>query len=122
MNLTGRPPGRLVLIPGRTTKQGQQINVGKDSPEYQAMVETLTVNPADLERLGIADGAPVRVRTPYGDAVFRCRVGAVPEGLAFVPYGPPSSRLMGASTDGTGMPLSKGMEVELEPLDAEEDR
>ena len=28
-------PGRRYLMnAGRTTKQGQQINVGKDSPEY----------------------------------------------------------------------------------------
>ena len=30
---------------GRTTKQGQQINVGKDSPEYQAIVGTLNMHP-----------------------------------------------------------------------------
>ncbi len=29
---------RFLMNVGRTTKQGQQINVGKDSPEYQAIV------------------------------------------------------------------------------------
>jgi formylmethanofuran dehydrogenase subunit D len=36
--------------------------------------------------------------------------------MIFVPYGPPTSRLMGQSTDGTGMPLSKGWEVEVEAV------
>jgi formylmethanofuran dehydrogenase subunit D len=117
---TAREPLRLILIPGRTTRQGQQVNVGKDHPDYRAMVETLTLHAADLARLGIAPGGRVRVRSAYGEAIFRCQAGNVPEGLAFVPYGPPSSRLMGTTTEGTGMPLSKGIEVDLEPLPAEE--
>ena len=40
----------------------------------------------------------------------------VPEGMIFVPYGPPTCQLMGGSTDGTGMPTSKGWEVEIEPV------
>ena len=38
--------------------------------------------------------------------------------MIFVPYGPPTCRLMGAETDGTGMPTSKGWEVEVEPVAA----
>ena len=36
---------RYIMNAGRTTKQGQQINVGKDSPEYQALVNTLIMRP-----------------------------------------------------------------------------
>ena len=36
--------------------------------------------------------------------------------MIFVPYGPPTCRLMGGETDGTGMPTSKGWEVEVEPV------
>ena len=36
--------------------------------------------------------------------------------MLFVPYGPPTCRLMGGDTDGTGMPTSKNWEVEVEPL------
>ena len=39
-----------------------------------------------------------------------------PAGMIFVPYGPPTCRLMGNTTDGTGMPTSKGWEVEVEPI------
>ena len=105
---------------GRTTKQGQQINIGKDHAEYQSMVSTLTMNAADMKALGIAAGASVRVRSEYGgEATFRCQEGKVPEGMIFVPYGPPTCRLMGSSTDGTGMPTSKNWEVEVEPIRAE---
>jgi formylmethanofuran dehydrogenase subunit D len=107
---------RFILNAGRTSKQGQQINVGKDHAEYQAMVNTLTINPEDMKALGIASGATVRVRTEYGEATFQCKEGKVPAGMLFVPYGPPTCRLMGGGTDGTGMPTSKGWEVEVEPL------
>jgi formylmethanofuran dehydrogenase subunit D len=107
---------RFILIPGRTSKQGQQINVGKDHAEYEAIVTTLTAHPEDLKELGVAPGGSVRVRTETGEATFRCQEGNVPRGLLFVPYGPPTCRLMGGGTDGTGMPTSKGWEVEVEPV------
>ena len=109
---------RFIMNVGRTSKQGQQINVGKDHAEYQAIVNTLTMNPEDMKALGIAAGATVRVRSDNGEATFQCREGKVPSGMLFVPYGPPTCRLMGQSTDGTGMPTSKGWEVEVEPVQA----
>ena len=115
-SMADRPAAPFILIPGRTTKQGQQISIGKEHPEYAALVETLTMNRADMARMGIIDGAPVRVRSADGEAVFRCRAGSVPEGLVFVPYGPPTGRLMGGATEGTGMPHSKGLEVEIEAI------
>jgi formylmethanofuran dehydrogenase subunit D len=110
---------RFILNAGRTSKQGQQINIGKDHPEYQAMVSTLTMNPEDMKALGVAAGATVCVRTEFGETTFRCKEGKVPVGMLFVPYGPPTCRLMGGDTDGTGMPTSKGWEVEVEPVEAE---
>ena len=111
---------RFIMNAGRTTKQGQQINVGKDTDEYNAIVSTLTLNPEDLKALGVAVGGSVRVKSEYGgEAVFRCQEGKVPRGIIFVPYGPPTCRLMGSETDGTGMPTSKNWEVEVEPVAAE---
>jgi formylmethanofuran dehydrogenase subunit D len=104
---------------GRTTKQGQQINIGKDSPEYQAIVGTITMHADDMQEAGIRAGGTVRVRSANGEAVFQCREGKVPRGMIFVPYGPPTCRLMGQTTDGTGMPTSKGWEVEVEPVTAQ---
>jgi formylmethanofuran dehydrogenase subunit D len=107
---------RFIMNAGRTTKQGQQINVGKDTPEYQAIVGTLNMNPEDMKAVGIAQGGSVRVRSEYAEVTFKCVEGKVPQGMIFVPYGPPTCQLMGRYTDGTGMPTSKGWEVEVEPL------
>lgn len=112
--------GRYLLIPIRSNKQGVQVNVGKEGPEYQSLVTVLTMHPEDVREAGLQAGQPVRVRTVHGEAVFVCQEGNVPRGLLFVPYGPPTCRLMGGETDGTGMPTSKGWEVELEPLSSSE--
>jgi len=105
---------RFIMNAGRTTKQGQQINIGKDSAEYQSTVSTVTMNSGDMKAAGIAEGGRVRIRTEHAEVVFTCVEGRVPEGMIFVPYGPPTCRLMGRFTDGTGMPTSKGWEVEIE--------
>jgi formylmethanofuran dehydrogenase subunit D len=107
---------RFILIPGRTSKQGVQINVGKDGAAYDAVVTTMTMHPDDMKELGVAAGASVVVRTETGEATFTLKDGNVPRGLLFVPYGPPTCRLMAGSTDGTGMPTSKGWDVEVEPV------
>jgi formylmethanofuran dehydrogenase subunit D len=111
------PAMRFILTAGRTSKQGQQINVGKDDPAYEAIVTTLTMHPDDMKELGVVAGERVRVRTEAGEAVFVCKDGNIPRGQLFVPYGPPTCRLMGGDTDGTGMPTSKGWEVEVAPVE-----
>ncbi len=105
---------QFVLTPIRSNKQGVQINVGKDGVAYDAIVNTLTMHPEDMKELGVAAGATVRVRTENGETTFQCKDGNVPRGLLFVPYGPPTCLLMGGETDGTGMPTSKGWDVEVE--------
>ena len=108
------PGMRFLLIPIRTNKQGVQINVGKDGDEYNAIVNTMTMHPDDMKELGVASGATIRVRTEIGEATFQCKEANVPRGMLFVPYGPPTCKLMGGETDGTGMPTSKGWDVEVE--------
>ena len=110
---------RFIMNAGRTSKQGQQINVGKDHAEYLAIVNTLIMHAEDMKALNLLAGASVRVRSEFGEAVFQCKEGKVPTGIVFVPYGPPTCRLMGQSTDGTGMPTSKNWEVEIEPMTTE---
>ena len=112
------PHKRFVMNSGRSTKQGQQINVGKDSAEYKAIVSTMTMHPEDMKEAGIASGGSVLVRSEFGEATFTCVEGKVPQGMIFCPYGPPTCRVMGNHTDGTGMPTSKGWEVEVEPIHA----
>ena len=116
---------QFIMNAGRTTKQGRQINVGKDDAEYEEMVTTLIMHPDDIEDIGASVGASVRVRSENGEGTFVCqehggKEGKVPPGMVFIAYGPPTCKLMGQSTDGTGMPTSKGWEVEIEPLAAAE--
>ena len=112
---------QFIMNAGRTTQQGRQINVGKDNAEYEEMVSTLIMHPDDIEDIGASVGGTLRVRSENGEGTFVCKEhggkeGKVPPGMVFITYGPPTCRLMGQSTDGTGMPTSKGWEVEIEPL------
>jgi formylmethanofuran dehydrogenase subunit D len=107
---------RFTLNASRSSKQGTLINVGKDSEEYQELTGTMTMEVGDMEAIGLAEGQQALVRTEFGEAEFKCQAGKVPEGMIFIPYGPPTCLLMGGNTDGTGMPTSKGWEVEVLPL------
>lgn len=107
---------RFLLNASRSSKQGTLINVGKDSDEYIALTSTMTMAAADMEEMGLSEGQSVIIRSEFGEATFHCEAGKVPEGMIFVPYGPPTCQLMGGDTDGTGMPTSKGWEVEVIPL------
>lgn len=107
---------RFILNSSRTSAQGTLINIGKYSDEYQALTSTLTMAASDMAEIGLTEGQMALVRTEFGEASFKCQGGKVPEGMIFVPYGPPTCKLMGGDTDGTGMPTSKGWEVEVVPL------
>ena len=105
---------RFLLMPIRTNKQGVQINVGKDGDEYNAIVNTMTMHPEDMKELGVITGGSVVISNEVGEATFLCKEGNIPRGMLFVPYGPPTCQLMGGDTDGTGMPTSKGWDVDVE--------
>lgn len=107
---------RFILNSSRTAKQGTLINVGKDSEEYIRLTGTMTMEPSDMAAVGLAEGQTARVVTEYGEAEFRCESGKVPVGMIFIPYGPLTCRLMGGDTGGTGMPMSKGWEVQVIPV------
>lgn len=107
----------FILIPGRTSRQGTSLNEGKFSTEYVEETSTLVMSPEDMVRLSLKKGDRVRLRTRQGQIELPCqaaKAGELPSGLLFLPYGDMSSRLMGGDTHGTGMPDSKGFDVELE--------
>lgn len=109
----------FVLIPGRTAKQGSGISEGKFRESYQSEIQTLMVSPHDMKQLGLNHGDRVRVTSPQGQvevAVAAAKADELPPGLLFIAYGDLSSRLMGGDTHGSGMPTSKGLDVELEKL------
>jgi formylmethanofuran dehydrogenase subunit D len=109
----------FILIPGRTSRQGTALNEGKFTPAYVEETSTLLVCPEDMTRLGLKNGDRVRLRSEQGQIELPCQAakgGELPSGVLFLPYGNLSSRLMGGETHGTGMPDSKGFDVELEKL------
>jgi len=109
----------MTLIAGRTSKQGTSLKAGKLKDDYISVTSTVEMNAEDMARLGLEDGDRVRLTSAAGETVLTC-LGRKPEdlptGLLFIAYGPPSSQLMGSDTALTGMPLSKNLEVEVEPL------
>ncbi len=103
----------FVLITGRSTKQGRTLHLGKDAKEYIEEISKAEMNPADMQTLQLKDGDQVRLSTKHGSSVVRCKKGTVPPGLLFVAYGHFVNTLVGPDTQGTGMPDSKGFQVEV---------
>lgn len=72
---------------------------------------------ADLMRLRVQPGDIVRIRSPFGETTVRCSEADLPEGIAFLAYGPAASQLIGGETWASGMPDTKGFEIEVEKVD-----
>lgn len=113
----------MLLIAGRSSDQGTSLNAGKLRSRYREVTSTVEMNADDMARLQLKPGDKVRLRTAVGSAVVRCKERKpeeLPSGLLFIPYGPSSSQLMDGDTAGSGMPVSKNLEVLVEgPLDAD---
>jgi len=105
---------KLILIAGRSLKQGTGLNIGKESADYQDAVNRLEMNRDDMLRLGLKNGDKARVKAAGAAVVVHCQEAELPAGMAFIAYGPASSELMEQETHGSGMPSSKGFEVEVE--------
>ena len=108
----------MILIAGRTSKQGTSLNVGKLEPEYREVTSTVEMNADDMAKLGLKAGDSVRLRSHAGEVVVRCKdrkVTDLPAGVLFMAYGPSSSQLMDGDTAANGMALSKKIGVEVEP-------
>jgi formylmethanofuran dehydrogenase subunit D len=108
---------KIVLISGRTTKQGVTAEIGKTSDDYLQNVALIQLNPKALEELGVADGDTVEVQTEYGSCVVKCQKADVEENMGFMPYGPWANLLVGSDTQSTGMPDSKGVEADVSKTD-----
>ena len=111
-------PEKFILIPGRTSDQGCGISEGKFLDKYQKEINSLQVAPGDMKRLGLVVGNLVRLTGEEGQVVevriIQAKAEELPEGMLFIAYGDISSRMMGGDTHGSGMPTSKGMDVEME--------
>ena len=78
------PTKRFNLNASRSSKQGTLINVGKESDEYKALTNTMTMSAEDMAELGLTEGQMAVVRSEFGQAEFKCTAGKVPLGMIFV--------------------------------------
>ena len=59
--------GQLILIPGRSAKQGVGLNKGKLKDEYQKVTTTLEVSFEDAARMGLETGDHVKISNDIGE-------------------------------------------------------
>ncbi len=102
----------LTLITGRSARQGTGISTGKARAEYREATGKIELNPLDMARSGLKDGDHVMLKSEFGAVEVTCHPGGVPEGLAFMAFGPACNRLVGGETHASGMPDSKHIEIE----------
>jgi len=111
----------MLLIPGRSSKQGTSLNKGKLKEEYLDVTSTAELNEEDMVSLGLKEGDRIRLSNHVGEAVVTCvskKAADLPAGIIFMAYGPSSSQLMEEDTAASGMPLSKHIQVSVEKIEA----
>ncbi|MEA3376874.1 MAG: molybdopterin dinucleotide binding domain-containing protein [Chloroflexota bacterium] len=106
----------FTLITGRTREQAEGLHRGKQTEAYRRATELVELNAEDMARLGIDEGATVRVRTSAGAVEVPAQAGDLPQGLLFMPMGPAANALIGTETEATGIPPYKGLDAEVEPV------
>jgi len=110
------PNLEVVLLTGRTRRQGVGLELGKLSDVYQESTTRIRLDAKDLEKVGVKPEETVMVKTDYGSVVLRAVIASRSRpGIAFIPYGPWSNLLIGGGTDSTGMPSSKGLKAVITP-------
>jgi len=107
----------VVLLTGRTIDQGCSKESGKDSESYKENVAVCEMNAEDMKKLGIKDKDKVKVVTEFGSVVVKARKSRrlKARGMVFIPYGPWANQVLASNTNGTGMPLLKGIKATVEP-------
>jgi len=108
---------KVLLLTGRTLRQGQGKEYGKLSERYWKSVAICELDPDDLKKLGIKEGNLVKIVTEYGSVVVSAMksMRSPHAGRVFVPYGPWASIIVDPKTHGTGMPSFKGTRATIEP-------
>jgi formylmethanofuran dehydrogenase subunit D len=110
------PDEKLILITGRSTKQGTGISTGKELAEYQQATTVLELSQADMARFGLREGDTVKLKSQFGEAIVKCRPEDLPDGMVFIAFGSTINQLVGDETYASGMPDTKGLEIELEKV------
>ena len=105
----------VVLISGRTARQGIGLEEGKQSKNYIDSVQFINLNPSDAGEINLKPEDTVKIVTDHGSVVVNWKSDeGLDRGLAFFPYGPWANQVFGSETYGTGMPGYKGLNAKIE--------
>jgi formylmethanofuran dehydrogenase subunit D len=112
---------KVILLTGRTINQGCEKERGKYSRSYIESVSICQMNPDDMKKIKIKDGNKVQVTTNSGSVVLIAKKSRrmISQGLVFIPYGPWANIISNSKTEGTGMPLLKGIQADIIPTNEE---
>ncbi len=106
----------VVLLTGRTRRQGVGLEAGKLSEIYFEATTQIRLDAKDIKKLKIEPGDTVEVTTEHGSIVLRAELAPrASEGIGFIPYGPWANCIIGGDTDSTGMPTMKGLKAKVTP-------
>lgn len=106
----------VTLVSGRTAQQGVGLEEGKTSESYVNSVNHVQLSPDDAANMKLKEGGAVSVETRHGSVVVNWRPSKELEpGMAFFPYGPWANQVYGYETEGTGMPMFKGIDATVAP-------
>jgi formylmethanofuran dehydrogenase subunit D len=110
----------VTLLTGRTIDQGCGKEAGKLSEEYMENVAVCEMNTEDMKKLGIKDNSNVKVTTEFGSVVLKAKKSKriKTSSMAFIPCGLWANQILTSNTDGTGMPLLKGVKATIESSDS----
>ncbi len=104
----------MLLITGRTRKQGLGLVQGKNSSAYKDEVNRIEISGTDLKALGAGEDNEIHLESDFGSITGFARENrGLPKGMVFVPQGPLANKLVGGDTQGTGMPDFKGIKVRM---------
>ena len=107
---------KVTLVSGRTAQQGVGLEEGKTSENYVKSVNHVQLCPEDAAKMKLKEDDAVSVETRHGSVVVYWRPSKELEGgMVFFPYGPWANQVYGYETEGTGMPIFKGIEATVAP-------
>ncbi|MFQ6134560.1 MAG: molybdopterin dinucleotide binding domain-containing protein [Nitrososphaerales archaeon] len=108
---------KVVVLSGRTLRQGVGKEAGKTSERYRTSVSVCEMHLEDIAALSIKPGDNVKVTTAHGSIVLKSASSNQfnKRGMIYIPYGPYASKLFSPDTGSSGMPTFKGVPATVEP-------
>ena len=108
---------KMILVTGRTLKQGFWKEQGKFSENYLENVTVCYLDEDSMKKLGIEEGETVRISTKHGSTILKAlKFHGEQPNIVFVPYSPWINNIVNPDTSGVGMPSLKGIPAEVEPV------